>query len=142
MRNADFTADRADVDDASCFFLTHRRQHGHDRVEWSPEVRLHCELEIFVRHHFQGSDLNDACVVDEHIDASEARVDIRHHRHHVVPVRHVATRSYHFSTKLFEIESRLFELLFVACAEYETRPFARELARHHEAEASRATRSE
>ena len=63
--------------------------------------------------------MNDARVVDEHIDRAEAIVDGGDHRVHVLLVSDVTGNSHHFTAKLFEVESGLIEFLFVACGEHE-----------------------
>src|SRR5215216_414013 len=138
MWNTDFPANRADVDDPPGFFRTHRRQHSEDRIERTPEMCLHRELEILMRHHFQRTDLNDARVVHEHVYRAEASIDGRDHSLHVLLVGDIAGNDHDFGAEFFKIETRLIELLFVARAKHESGAFARELASHHEAESSRA----
>jgi hypothetical protein len=71
VRDADLAADGGDVDDAAVAPLAHRRQHGERHVKRPPEMRLHGRFVIFERHHLHRPDLNDARVVDQHVNPPE-----------------------------------------------------------------------
>ena len=119
MRNADFAANGTNIDDSSTFSLTHRWQDCHDRVERTPEVCLHCEVEIFSRHHFHRTNLDHAGVVDEHINCAKAIVHRGNHGINLLPVSDIAANNHHFRTAVFEIEPRPVELQFIARAKNE-----------------------
>ena len=116
----------------------HVRQRRQDREERPPEVRRHRLLEVVDGHVLERPDLDDAGVVDEHVDAAPVVDDASDRALDLVAIGDVAGDRRDLAALPLDVGRGTLELLLVAGGEHHVRPGARELARHRQAEAARA----
>jgi hypothetical protein len=79
MREGDFAPDGADIDDRSLASLQHLRQHCQGGMQRAEEVDIHRLVEAIERLALQGTNHNDAGIVNHDIDPAEMRGSRGHH---------------------------------------------------------------
>ena len=76
MRHSHFAADGRDVDDATFAAMPQVRDGVHHQSERRPEMQIHRALEILAMHVIERANFDDACVVDDDIEAAEIIDDL------------------------------------------------------------------
>ena len=112
-----------------------------DRVERTPEVRVHGVGEVAHIHGLDGTDGDEARIVDERIDGPEARAHFFHQQVDVVLDPHVAAKGDHEAMTL-ELAPRAVQGGLVPPADRDPRARRGELARNAEPEPARAAGDE
>ena len=140
MRNGDLAADRRDVHDATAPSRTHLVRHGERRVERSPEVRRHRARVVIDLHVLDGTDLDDARVIDEHVDRSDFRFHAEQERGELFAVRDIARCREDESAARREVVFGASKLVGIARADRNSCPSIDELTREYETEPSRPAR--
>ena len=79
MGNADLAANRRDIDDTTVAAAAHVGQHMlHARRATSlPKVDSHCFLVVVQLHRFDRANVDDAGVIDQHIDRADLAANSR-----------------------------------------------------------------
>ncbi len=119
------------------FARLHVRQRRQRRVERAPEVGGHRILEVVDGHVLERPDLDDAGVVDQHVDAAaivgdplDGPLDLR-------PIAEVALDRRGLAAQRLDVGGGPLELLFVARGQDDVRALGRERPRHRQAESAR-----
>ena len=116
MRHADPPANRRHVDDSSPAILPHRRNGCEHGVQRAPEMHRHRLFEILHLHVLERTNLDDAGVVDEHIDAAGALDHFLNEPFRVVANADVAHRDLHVGAARAELFAGPFELPLIPAA--------------------------
>src|SRR5205085_931397 len=91
VRDGDLAADGGNVDDAPLAAAAHAGQGGQGGVQGRPEVGLHARLVIGDGHYFHRADLDDAGVVDQHVDAAQPVIHGPDHVLDLPPIGQIAS---------------------------------------------------
>src|SRR5439155_17345972 len=110
------------------------------RVQWTPEVDCHRFLEVALAHVLDWADLDDARVVDQHVDGTHPVHRVRDQSLRLVPAAHVARGNLHLSAARCEIVARALQLRPIARGYRDERPQAAKLASDEQAQAARPAR--
>ena len=101
-------------------------------------MHRHRLLEVAALHVLERPHLDDAGVVDQHVDPSSPRDDVPYELLRRLAVRDVADHGRRVDAAIGEILTRAIELAFDAGRDRDPRALASELARHLEGEPARA----
>src|SRR5215470_11965612 len=71
MRNSNSPADRRNVHDAAAMTASHAWNCGHTQMKRGPEMRRHRVLKIGDSHGVERPYLNNARIVDQHVERPE-----------------------------------------------------------------------
>jgi hypothetical protein len=93
----ELAANRRNVGDSSLASDAHSLHHSLHGVQRRLEMDRHGALEVIGRHFIHRADLDDASVVNQHVDRAELLLDIGNERIKVMRVGHVALNPQRFS---------------------------------------------
>jgi hypothetical protein len=79
---------------------------------------------VFQAHGLNRSHGNGACVVDQHIDLTEAADDVRHHALNILADRQIARDRHHVRTVSSDVVFRYGEFLGIASTDGNARALA------------------
>src|SRR5579859_3565990 len=112
MWNADFSANRGDIDDTSLSALLHLRQDCHNHIENAPEHRVHRFLKIGTCQRLLRASTDDSCIIDEYINLSKMSIDLFYGALYFFWLCDIADDREYIACKLQQFETSLFQLIF------------------------------
>src|SRR5690606_26057271 len=114
----------------------HVRQHGFGHVDGAPEMHVHRTPVIGMLHVVERADLDDAGVVDEHVDTTEMRRNRLDRGADRVAVAYVAYGRVYVRAACRQFTEGSVERSLVLRDQRQTRALLSEFSRHHQAESA------
>src|SRR5581483_12374984 len=105
MRDADFPADRRDIDHSAILTLSHLRENGESGVQRSPEMHVQRLPVVIEIHRVHRTDIDGSGIVNQHIDLAQLLADLVKSTLDLLAIGHVTADGYDPVAPAFQVGS-------------------------------------